>query len=129
MQGRHERRENQQDDRQPSQPPDSAPDQDRAAAEHEAQVNQHKHEPLPASHHADSAEPEPARHAEHAPDLHEPGQAVRDMMGGPQPQGDVPDAPATQIAATQGEEDQAVRVRHVANAVPGKPDGEVDTRP
>jgi hypothetical protein len=50
------------------------------------------------------------------------------MMGGPPPQGDVPDAPGTQIAAADNEEGQDPRVRHVANAVPGKPDGEVDTR-
>ncbi|HEY3733583.1 MAG TPA: hypothetical protein VGL63_06680 [Streptosporangiaceae bacterium] len=99
-----------------------------AAAEHGARVNQRKHEPLPANHDADSAEPEPAGHAEHAPEQDEPGQAVRDLMGGPQPQGDVPDAPATQIAAGEGEEDQVARIRYVANAVPGKPDGEVDTR-
>jgi hypothetical protein len=53
---------------------------------------------------------------------------VRDMMGGPPPQGDVPDAPATQIAAADNHQGQGPRVRHVANAVPGKPDGEVDTR-
>jgi hypothetical protein len=50
------------------------------------------------------------------------------MMGGPPPQGDVPDAPATQVAAADNEEGQVTRVRRVANAVPGKPDGEVDTR-
>ncbi len=55
------------------------------------------------------------------------GDAVRDMMGGPPPQGDVPDAPATQIAAADDEGD-GPRARRVANAVPGKPDGEVDTR-
>jgi hypothetical protein len=57
-----------------------------------------------------------------------PGDAVRDMMGGPPPQGDVPDAPGTQIAAAEPAEDGTPRARHVANAVPGKPDGEVDTR-
>lgn len=56
-----------------------------------------------------------------------PGKAVRDMMGGPPPQGDVPDAPAAQIAATD-EEREGTSVAFVANAVPGKPDGEVDTR-
>jgi hypothetical protein len=63
-------------------------------------------------------------------DEDQPGKAVRDMMGGPAPQGDVPDAPATQIAATDkdNEEGQRPRVRYVANAVPGQPDGEVDTR-
>jgi hypothetical protein len=84
------------------------------------------------------------------------------MPGGPSPQGDVPDAPAVQVAATEGvhggyvtvdgstgdgstgvtdqdarDEEHAEKhadgrpgpVRLVSNAVPGKPDGEVDTRP
>ena len=50
------------------------------------------------------------------------------MMAGPPPQGDVPDAPATQIAGVDSENGQVTRVTRVANAVPGKPDGEVDTR-
>jgi hypothetical protein len=50
------------------------------------------------------------------------------MMGGPPPQGDVPDAPAIQVAAADDKEGQVTRVTRVANAVPGKPDGEVDTR-
>jgi hypothetical protein len=56
------------------------------------------------------------------------GDAVQAMMGGPPPQGDVPDAPAIQVAAADDKEGQVTRVTRVANAVPGKPDGEVDTR-
>jgi hypothetical protein len=99
--------------------------------EHEASVNQHKHEPTPASHEAHRHQAAPARNQEHAaarptgPVVH--GDAVRDMMGGPPPQGDVPDAPGIQIATTE-EGEQGPKARHVANAVPGKPDGEVDTR-
>src|ERR1700748_1909851 len=37
------------------------------------------------------------------------GAAVREMMGGPPPQGDVPDAPGTQIAAAENEEGQVTR--------------------
>ena len=110
---------------------------------HEASVNQQRHEPTPASHHADQDQQAPATSEQHSaaargtqapgPVVH--GDAVRDMMGGPPPQGDVPDAPGTQIAATDSPDPAATdpanagqRVRHVANAVPGKPDGEVDTR-
>lgn len=102
---------------------------------HEARVNQQRHEPTPASHHADQDQQAPATSEQHAaartpgPVVH--GDAVRDMMGGPPPQGDVPDAPGTQIAAANPADagpDRGRRVRHVANAVPGKPDGEVDTR-
>jgi hypothetical protein len=100
---------------------------------HEARVNQHQHEPTPASHDAGPGQTAADPHAPRGPRPAAQGDAVRDMMGGPPPQGDVPDAPATQIAATNednGSEDngQGVRVRHVANAVPGQPDGEVDTR-
>jgi hypothetical protein len=49
------------------------------------------------------------------------------LGGGPPPPGAGPHAPATQVAATD-EERTGTRVAHVANAVPGKPDGEVDTR-
>ena len=68
------------------------------------------------------------------PDETGPGRAVKDMLpSGPTPQGDVPDAPGVQVAATDapGDDDQDGRpgsVRNVSNAVPGKPDGEVDTR-
>src|SRR5450631_2164560 len=147
-------------------------------------VNQRQDEPLPASHDDDRGQsavvrneqhaethaagqpgqpPEqsspgiqPAQPSEHAPDDTGPGKAVRDMMpGGPDPQGDVPDAPAVQVATVEGvhggyvttegavgesqtdkdardEENDASPpgpVRLVSNAVPGKPDGEVDTRP
>jgi hypothetical protein len=101
---------------------------------HEASVNQPKHEPTPASHDADSGQMAPAQNQktkEHpatgpgGPTV--PGDAVRDMMGGPPPQGDTPDAPGTQVAAAD-EGEQGPKARYVANAVPGKPDGEVDTR-
>jgi hypothetical protein len=138
--------------------------------------NQRRHEPLPASHHDEpgqaavtrneehkethaasrpgrrsSPDVQPAQPSGHEPEMTGPGDAVRDMMpGGPSPQGDVPDAPAVQVAAAEGvhggyvtaegatdqdarEEEHKERqpgpVRLVSNAVPGKPDGEVDTRP
>ena len=103
--------------------------------DHDAWVNQQRHEPTPASHQAGKDQQAPATSEQHAaarprgdagPGGH--GDAVRDMMGGPPPQGNVPDAPGTQIAAADPAEDDTPRVRHVANAVPGKPDGEVDTR-
>lgn len=103
--------------------------------DHDSWVNQQRHEPTPASHQAGKDQEAPAASDQHSaarprgntgPDVH--GDAVRDMMGGPPPQGEVPDAPGTQIAAADPEEDGARRVRHVSNAVPGKPDGEVDTR-
>jgi hypothetical protein len=125
-------------------------------------VNQRRDEPLPASHHDQHGQSAVLRNEEHAgahaarqpgapdssagaagpgeyePDDAGPGKAVRDMMPGPAPQGDVPDAPAVQVAATRnpGEsggtdegEGKPGPVRLVSNAVPGKPDGEVDTRP
>jgi hypothetical protein len=107
---------------------------DNSAPDHEASVNQHKHEPIPASRHSEQgqAEPEQAEpeqtEAEQTEAEPPEGKAVRDMMGGPVPQGDVPDAPATQVAATFDDPDSPPRARYVANAVPGKPDGEVDTR-
>jgi hypothetical protein len=98
---------------------------DRTTDDHDAWVNQPRHEPTPASHqaeqHAAAGPP-----GEAGPVVH--GDAVRDMMGGPPPQGDVPDAPGTQIATADPSETGTPRVRYVANAVPGKPDGEVDTR-
>jgi hypothetical protein len=105
---------------------------DNSAQDHEAWVNQHKHEPIPASRHSEQvqahpAQAEPAERDQTEADPPE-GKAVRDMMGGPVPQGDVPDAPATQVAATFDDPDAEPRARYVANAVPGKPDGEVDTR-
>ena len=127
-------------------------------------VNQARDEPMPASHHDDRGQSavirneehaeahaahrpgeteqsapavQPAQPAEHEPDEAGPGNAVRDMMPGPVPQGDVPDAPAVQVAAAEhpgqaegtGDEGRPGPVRLVSNAVPGKPDGEVDTRP
>jgi hypothetical protein len=108
---------------------------DQTGEDHDARVNQQQHEPTPASHQAGKDQQAPATSEQHAaarprgdsgPVVH--GDAVRDMMGGPPPQGEVPDAPGTQIAAADPDEDGTARVRHVANAVPGKPDGEVDTR-
>jgi hypothetical protein len=102
------------------------------AQQHQPSVNQRRDEPVPASHESGD------RHAGDTPEHGHPatrpagptarGDAVQDMMGGPAPQGDVPDAPATQIAAADTEKDHGFRVKYVANAVPGKPDGEVDTR-
>jgi hypothetical protein len=124
----------------------------RENTEHEAGINQQRHEPMPASHRAGKGQSAVDRNEEHSagqPDrtaakghgdavqaIDRPeraavggqGDAVRAMMGGPPPQGDVPDAPATQVAAAENEEGQVTRVTRVANAVPGKPDGEVDTR-
>jgi hypothetical protein len=102
--------------------------------EHEARVNQQRHEPMPASHQADDDQSAVDRNEAHSaarpdrPAAGGQGDAVQAMMGGPTPQGDVPDAPATQVAAAEDEEGQVTRVTRVANAVPGKPDGEVDTR-
>jgi hypothetical protein len=102
--------------------------------DHQASVNQPKHEPAPASHDANDGQLVTAEHQgdeEHpatGPDGPTvPGDAVRDMMGGPAPQGDVPDAPGTQVATAE-EGESGPKARYVANAVPGKPDGEVDTR-
>ncbi|HLX51471.1 MAG TPA: hypothetical protein VKS82_24350 [Streptosporangiaceae bacterium] len=111
----------------------TAGEQEVDGVRHRPRVNQRRHEPVSgSSHHAgqDPAASEERRSAAMPPGAAagEPGKAVRDMMGGPQPQGDVPDAPATQIAATDDEGRTGTRVSHVANAVPGKPDGEVDTR-
>ena len=124
-------------------------------------VNQRRDEPLPASHHDEHGQSAVIRNEEHA-EAHaarQPGEpdssagAVQPAQGrartgrrragqgrarhdaGSAPQGDVPDAPAVQIAAageSGGEDDGEGKpgpVRLVSNAVPGKPDGEVDTRP
>jgi hypothetical protein len=122
--------------------------------ETESWVNQRRDEPLPTSHHDDPDQEAVARNEEHAgarpatgrpeaarpeaarpeaarPD-DGPGKAVRDMMPGPAPQGDVPDAPGVQVAAAEDpgrDDDRPGPVRSVGNAVPGRPDGEVDTRP
>ena len=117
------------------------------------QTNQRRDEPIPASHHDDRGggnEPlqrvQEAQPMEAEPEDTGPGKAVQDMMpSGPGPQGDVPDAPGVQVTAAEspgdtakpgdtaqpGDDDQEGRpgpVRMVSNAVPGKPDGEVDTR-
>jgi len=102
------------------------------ARQHQPSVNQRRDEPMSASH--ESGDRRPAATPHHERPATRPagpaarGQAVQDMMGGPAPQGDVPDAPATQVAAADKKKGQGVWVRYVANAVPGKPDGEVDTR-
>ena len=116
--------------------------------ETEQWVNQRRDEPMPSSHHDDRSDDnqptqdvrpaedvQPAQPAEREPEDTGPGKAVRDMMpSGPAPQGDVRDAPAVQVTATEdpGDDDDPEGrpgpVRIVSNAVPGKPDGEVDTR-
>ncbi len=106
------------------------------------QTNQARDEPIPASHddnrgggNAPLQRVQDAQPMEREPDETGPGKAVEDMMpSGPAPQGDVPDAPGVQVAATEnpGDDDQDGRpgaVRIVSNAAPGKPDGETDTRP
>jgi hypothetical protein len=130
----------------------TAEEQEVDGLRHRPQVNQRRDEPVPGSSHHSGTQPpdetDPAdtagkdraatdeqrsaasaqdEAAEPSDEAAGPGKAVRDMMGGPPPQGDVPDAPATQIAATD-EEREGTSVAFVANAVPGKPDGEVDTR-
>jgi hypothetical protein len=111
------------------------------------QTNQAKDEPIPASHDDDRGGGNtPLQRVQEAqpmaaePDETGPGKAVTDMMpSGPAPQGDVPDAPAVQLTTAEvagdtgqpGDDDQEDRpgpVHTVSNAVPGKPDGEVDTR-
>ena len=126
---------------------------------HEANRNQARHEPVPAS--PQDERPQAAaqqsedlqRHVEQrrrgsAPDEDRtpaldrlaaaeppgqpapsaPGTAAEEFMGGPGPQGPVPDAPGGQAAAADNADGPVTRVRRVSNAVPGKPDGEVDTR-
>ncbi|HWG15566.1 MAG TPA: hypothetical protein VG268_20070 [Streptosporangiaceae bacterium] len=106
------------------------------------QTNQRRDEPIPASHDDDRGggnsplqRVQEAQPANQEPEDTGPGQAVRDMMpSGPAPQGDVRDAPAVQVTATgdAGDDDDpegsSGQVRITSNAVPGKPDGEVDTR-
>jgi hypothetical protein len=130
----------------------------RDEADHQANMNQARHEPVPASREDDRpqaaaqrsediqrdvelgrrrpvrddrrpalsalAEEEPSR----TPAPARPGAAAEDLMGGPAPQGPVPDAPGVQVAAVDSADGRASRIRSVSNAVPGKPDGEVDTR-
>lgn len=126
----------------------------------EANRNQARHEPVPASSQAErpqaaaqrsedvqrdveqgrrESEPEEDRTpaldrlaeaeppGQPAPSGH--GAAAEELMrGGPAPQGGVPNAPGVQAATAESADGRVTRVRHVSNAVPGKPDGEVDTR-
>jgi hypothetical protein len=125
----------------------------------EANRNQARHEPVPASSQAERpqaaaqrsedvqrdveqrrAEPEPEEDrtpaldrlaaaeppGQPAPSAH--GAAAEELMRGPAPQSPVPDAPGVQVAAADSADGRVTRVRRVSNAVPGKPDGEVDTR-
>ncbi|HTT51060.1 MAG TPA: hypothetical protein VMH35_06660 [Streptosporangiaceae bacterium] len=125
---------------------------------HQANLNQARHEPVPASRQderpqaaaqrgedasrhvaqrrresgpddrtpaLDSLSPElPGQQPAPAP----PGAAAKGLMGGPAPQGPVPGAPGVQVAAADTEDGRVTRIRAVSNAVPGHPDGEVDTR-
>jgi hypothetical protein len=125
-------------------------------AEHEANRNQARHEPVPAS----PQDERPQEAAQRSEDLQRhveqgrresaeedrtpaldrlaepPGQpapsapaaAAEELMGGPAPQGPVPDAPGVQAAMADSADGRVTRVSRVSNAVPGKPDGEVDTR-
>jgi hypothetical protein len=127
-------------------------------AGHQANLNQARHEPVPAS--RQDERPQAAaersedvqRHAGQSrrratpddrapalgslaagesPDQPAPvaqGAAAEELMGGPAPQGPVPDAPGVQVAAADSTDGRVTRIRAVGNAVPGKPDGEVDTR-
>ena len=106
------------------------------------QTNQRRDEPIPASHDDDRGggntplqRVQEAQPMEAEPSGTGPGKAVEDMMpSGPTPQGDVRDAPAVQVTRTDnsGDDDDAEggpgQVTMTSNAVPGKPDGEVDTR-
>jgi hypothetical protein len=126
-------------------------------AEHEPNFNQARHEPVPASRHADRPQAAAQRSEDvqrqvaqqrapvlddRAPALDKlspavppsqptptpAGTAAQDLMGGPGPQGPVPDTPGVQVAAADSEDGRVTRIRSVSNAAPGKPDGEVDTR-
>ncbi len=136
--------------RQPT-PPDEA-------GQNESFRNQARHEPVPASRQAErpqaaaqrnedvqrdveqrrreSAEEDRTPALDSLADADPPGQpaaaarggAAEDLMGGPVPQGSVPNAPGVQATTAEGEDGRVSKVRRVSNAVPGKPDGEVDTR-
>lgn len=127
-------------------------------AGHQANLNQARHEPVPAS----RQDERPQAAAQRSEDVHrdieqrrrgdtpedrapalgslaagEPagrpapvaqGAAAEELMGGPAPQGPVPDAPGVQAARADSTDGRVTRIRAVSNAVPGKPDGEVDTR-
>jgi hypothetical protein len=136
--------------RQPTPPEDAG---------HEANLNQARHEPVPASpqderpqaaaqrsedlqRHVEQRRRESAPDEDRTPALDRlaaaeppgqpapsvPGTAADELMGGPAPQGPVPDVPGVQAAAADSADGRVTRVRQVSNAVPGKPDGEVDTR-
>ena len=128
-------------------------------AGHEANRNQARHEPVPAS--PQGERPQAAaqrsedmqRHVEQRrrgsapeedrtpaldrlaeaeppgqPAPSAPGTAAEELMRGPAPQGPVPDTPGVQVTSADSADGRVTRVRRVSNAVPGKPDGEVDTR-
>jgi hypothetical protein len=126
-------------------------------AGHQANLNQARHEPVPAS--PQDERPQAAaqrsedvqRHVvqrrEPAPEDRTPaldrlsaavppsqpaptpsGAAAQELTGGPGPQGPVPDTPGVQVAAADSTDGRVTRIRAVSNAAPGKPDGEVDTR-
>lgn len=126
-------------------------------AEHQANLNQARHEPVPASRRADRPQAAAQRSEDvqqHVTEQRAPavddrapaldklspavppsrptptpsGTAAQDLMGGPGPQGPVPDTPGVQVAAADSADGRVTRVRSVSNAAPGKPDGEVDTR-
>ena len=127
-------------------------------AEHQANQNQARHEPVPASRQDDRPQAATQRSEDvqrhvvqrrHEPPLDdrrpaldklspaEPpsqpspapsGGAAQELMGGPGPQGPVPATPGVQVAAADHTDGRVTRIRSVSNAPPGKPDGEVDTR-
>jgi len=126
-------------------------------AGHQANLNQARHEPVPAS--PQDERPQAAaqrsedvqryvvQRREPVPEDRTPaldrlpaavppsqpaptpsGAAAQEMTGGPGPQGPVPDTPGVQVAAADSTDGRVTRIRAVSNAAPGKPDGEVDTR-
>jgi len=127
-------------------------------AAHQANVNQARHEPVPASREDERPQAAAQRSEEIQRDMAQrqsgparddrapaldslagaeppgqpspapPGVAAAELMGGPHPQGAVPDAPGAQVAAVDTADGRVTRIRSVSNAVPGQPDGEVDTR-
>jgi hypothetical protein len=126
-------------------------------AGHQANLNQARHEPVPAS--PQDERPQAAaqrsedvqRHVvqrrEPVPEDRTPaldrlsaavppsqpaptpsGAAAQELTGGPGPQGPVPNTPGVQVAGADSTDGRVTRIRAVSNAAPGKPDGEVDTR-
>jgi len=129
----------------------------RDGTEHRANLNQARHEPVPASRQderpqaaaqrSEDVQRHVAQRREPGPDDRAPaldklsaavppsrpaptpaGAAAQELMGGPGPQGPVPDTPGVQAAAADSTDGRVTRIRAVSNAAPGKPDGEVDTR-